>query len=157
MGKKRNRLEVIRDILQVIRNKNGKIKPTHILYKSNLSYQMMDEYLNELMGKEFIKQVKTQKGKTYVITEKGLNYLNKFSLIKDFFKFEMSFARKTLLVWSDLVVISPSLNKYFAIPPNLKFFIHTFQCSNCHILKTLKISLNFAICQVGLTNSFKRV
>ena len=54
MSKKRTRLEVTYDILQVIRNRNGKIKPTHILYKSNLSYQMMDEYLRELIQKSFI-------------------------------------------------------------------------------------------------------
>ncbi|HLD98553.1 MAG TPA: winged helix-turn-helix domain-containing protein, partial [Candidatus Nanoarchaeia archaeon] len=45
--KKRNKLEIIRDILNVIRSRNGKIKPTHILYKSNLSHQMMEEYLAE--------------------------------------------------------------------------------------------------------------
>jgi predicted transcriptional regulator len=49
MNKKRDRLQVIYDILKVIKEKNGRIKPTHILYKSNLSHQMMDEYLRELL------------------------------------------------------------------------------------------------------------
>jgi predicted transcriptional regulator len=84
MEKKRNRLEIIRDILVVIRDRSGRIKPTHILYKSNLSYQMMDDYLKELKEKEFIKEKKTKTGKTYEITEKGLNYLNKYGLIVEF-------------------------------------------------------------------------
>ncbi|MBI2629101.1 hypothetical protein HYW74_03390 [Candidatus Pacearchaeota archaeon] len=79
MSKKRNRLEVIRDILQVINSRNGRIKPTHILYKSNLSYQM-----SELIKKRFIIEHKTKEGKTYSVTEKGINYLNKYSLIADF-------------------------------------------------------------------------
>ena len=81
MGKKRNRLEVIKDILEVIRNKSGRIKPTHILYKSNLSYQMMEEYLSELIGKGFIEEKKKDKGKTYLITEKGINYLQQYRMI----------------------------------------------------------------------------
>ncbi len=84
MNKKRNRLEIIKDILEVIKSKNGKIKPTHILYKSNLSYQMMEEYLSELIEKGFIIESRTKTGKTYSITEKGFNYLNKYSLIADF-------------------------------------------------------------------------
>ncbi|MBS3091035.1 DUF4364 family protein [Candidatus Pacearchaeota archaeon] len=84
MNKKRNRLEVIRDILEVIRNKSGRIKPTHILYKSNLSYQMMEEYLSELITKGFIREKKQSKGKTYLITDKGLNYLNQYRMIADF-------------------------------------------------------------------------
>lgn len=84
MERKRNRLEIIRDILKVIRERNGKIKPTHILYKSNLSYQMMEDYLDELKKKNFIIEVKQKKGKTYVITEKGLNYLDKYNMIADF-------------------------------------------------------------------------
>lgn len=84
MSKKRNRLEVIKDILEVIRNKNGRIKPTHILYKSNLSYQMMGEYLTELIQKGFVQEKKTDKGKTYLITEKGLNYLNQYKTIAEF-------------------------------------------------------------------------
>jgi predicted transcriptional regulator len=84
MEKKRNRLEIIYDILRVIRDRNGKIKPTHILYKSNLSHQMMNEYLSELINKGFVVEISQKKGKTYGITEKGNNYLSQFSLISDF-------------------------------------------------------------------------
>lgn len=84
MNKKRTKLEVVRDILEVIRNKNGKIKPTHILYKSNLSYAMMNTYIGELIGKGFIVEQATKTGKTYSITDKGLTYLNKYMLIVDF-------------------------------------------------------------------------
>jgi predicted transcriptional regulator len=82
--KKRTKLEIIKDILNVIRQRNGKIKPTHILYKSNLSYQMMDEYLSELKEKGFVLELKHKTGKTYAITEKGINYLSKYQVISDF-------------------------------------------------------------------------
>lgn len=84
MEKKRNKLEIIRDILRVIKEKNGRIKPTHILYKSNLSHQMMKEYLEELMAKQFIKELELKKGKTYEITSKGMNYLEEYSTIVNF-------------------------------------------------------------------------
>jgi len=84
MNLKRDRLQVIHDILEAIRNKNGKIKPTHILYKANLSHQMLDEYLTELISKGFITEEKSKQGKTYSLTQKGFEYLNKYSLIIDF-------------------------------------------------------------------------
>lgn len=82
--RKRDRLQVIHDILRAIQLKDGKIKPTHILYKSNLSHQMMDEYLKELISKEFIIEKKTKQGKTYSLTQKGHEYLFKYKLIVDF-------------------------------------------------------------------------
>ena len=84
MGKKRNRLQVIYDILNVIREKSGRIKPTHILYKSNLSYQMMEDYLDELKLKQFIVKQKTKTGKTYIITDKGIKYIQEYSTINNF-------------------------------------------------------------------------
>ncbi len=84
MNKKRNKLEIIHDILENIRAKNGKIKPTHILYKSNLSYQMMEEYLKELIEKNFIVEIINKSGKTYSITNKGNQYLEKYRTIVDF-------------------------------------------------------------------------
>jgi predicted transcriptional regulator len=91
MNKKRTRLEVIKDILEVIKSRNGKIKPTHILYKSNLSYAMMESYLAELKEKGFIIELDAggRRGrngnfKSYKITDKGLEYLNKYSLVANF-------------------------------------------------------------------------
>jgi predicted transcriptional regulator len=84
MSKKRDRLQVIYDILKVIKEKNGKIKPTHILYKSNLSHQMMEEYLNELIEKDFILEEKEQNSKTYSIKPKGMEYLNQYKIITGF-------------------------------------------------------------------------
>ena len=84
MNKKLTKLEIIKDMLEVIRGKNGRIKPTHILYKSNLSYQMMDDYLAELKEKGFVVEGKMGKGKTYSLTEKGFQFLEKYSLIADF-------------------------------------------------------------------------
>ncbi len=81
--KKRDRLQVIYDILKAIEEKNGTIKPTHILYKSNLSHQMMEEYLAELIQKKFVEE-ENQTGKTYKLTRKGFEYINKYRLIEDF-------------------------------------------------------------------------
>lgn len=82
--KKRNRLEVIRDILIVIRDKNGKAKPTHILYKSNLSHIMMKDYIKDLLSKEFIKESHTKEGRRYSITEKGIKYLQEYKTVINF-------------------------------------------------------------------------
>jgi len=84
MSRKRNKLEIIKDILEVIKNRNGKIKPTHILYKSNLSHQMMEQYINELKIKEMIKEGKIGNGKTYFITDKGIQYLSQYRMISSF-------------------------------------------------------------------------
>lgn len=84
MNKKRTRIEVMHDILEVVKNRNGKIKPTHILYKSNLSYQMMDEYLKELIGKGFLIEQPLKKGRTYSLTPKGFQFLEKYGLIREF-------------------------------------------------------------------------
>ena len=84
MDKKRTRLEIIRDILLVVKNQNGKAKPTHILYKSNLSYSMMEEYLAELLSKQFVEEKRMGKGKNYLITSKGLKFLEEYNKIVDF-------------------------------------------------------------------------
>ena len=84
MNRKRERLEVIYDILKAIADKNGKIKPTHILYKSNLSHQMMSEYLRELIDGKFVVELDSASGKTYSLTEKGFAYLDKYKVIVDF-------------------------------------------------------------------------
>ena len=84
MSKRRSRVQIIFDILNAIKRKGGTIKPTHLLYKSNLSHNMMNEYLAELMGKELVGENILKKNKTYSLTDKGYNYLAEFSQVQKF-------------------------------------------------------------------------
>jgi predicted transcriptional regulator len=84
MPQKRSKLQVIHDILKAIQEKDGTIKPTHILYKSNLSHQMMDEYLTELKGKGFLNEHETKRSKTFSLTDKGHQYVERYKLIEEF-------------------------------------------------------------------------
>lgn len=90
MTSRRSRLELIFDILSAIQNKGGKIKPTHLMYKSNLSHKLLNNYLEELIEKElitiqeeFLKKRKTTT-KTVVITDKGLGFLAEFRRMREF-------------------------------------------------------------------------
>ena len=69
-----------------IQNKNGRMKPTHLMYKANLSYNQMNSYLEELLEKEFISKA-TEKSSTYILmTEKGFNFTQKIMEMKNFEK-----------------------------------------------------------------------
>jgi predicted transcriptional regulator len=84
MKEKRGRLEIIHDILLAIQKKNGRIKPTHLLYKSNLSYQRMNLYLEELIGKGLVEKDFDDSNKFYVLTERGYKFLAEFQRIREF-------------------------------------------------------------------------
>ena len=83
MAKKRERLQVIRDILKVTQN-NRKIKPTRLLYSSNLSPQMFKDYVDELLEKGFIRPTEEKGKKYFIITEKGNNFLEEYRVIEKF-------------------------------------------------------------------------
>ena len=82
--KKRERLQVIRDILDSIR-KTRNIKPTRLLYSSNLSPQMFKEYVNELIEKGFMKiDIDKKDKKTFLLTPKGFEFLQEYKVIENF-------------------------------------------------------------------------
>lgn len=85
MNRKRDRLEVIYDILKIIRSKNNSIRPTPLLRYSNLSSQSFSEYFKELLSKELVKELAGKDGKKCItLTDKGFNYLEKYNMIKGF-------------------------------------------------------------------------
>jgi predicted transcriptional regulator len=85
MSSKRDRLEIINDMLSIIRDKGDRIKPTQIMYKANLSHQMLNDYMAELITKEFIIEKKDKAGKrTYTLTDKGYNFLKDYQMIRNF-------------------------------------------------------------------------
>ena len=84
MARKRERLEVIRDILNSIRN-NREIKPTRLLYASNLSPQMFKDYVDELLEKDFVSLEITPKGKKFFkLNKRGNAFLEEYKLIENF-------------------------------------------------------------------------
>lgn len=86
MSKKRSKLDIISDMLTSISDKGGEIKPTHLMYKSNLAHNQMKSYLEELLEKEMIKKV-TRKNYDYIIiTDKGFSFLHKLREMKEFEK-----------------------------------------------------------------------
>jgi predicted transcriptional regulator len=84
-SRKRDRLEVIYDILNTIRDNHNSIRPTPLLRRSNLSTSSFTEYYAELLAKGFIKELADTKGRKYVtVTDKGFSYLEKYRLILGF-------------------------------------------------------------------------
>ncbi len=76
---KRERLEVIHDILTVI-NSAKQIRPTKLLHKSNLSPQMFKQYIQELTKKKFITKDETK----FSLTKKGKEFLTEYKTILNF-------------------------------------------------------------------------
>ena len=82
--KRRGKLEIIADILRSIKNKEGKIKPTHLLYKSNLSHAKLKEYVNILLEKGMIKEQLVEGKKMFFMKDQGYKFLLEFERIKEF-------------------------------------------------------------------------
>ena len=86
MARKRDRISIIEDMLTSIQNKGGEIKPTHLMYKSNLSYNQMNSYLEELLQKDLVKKIKKKNYDYIIITDKGFEFVNKIREMKEFEK-----------------------------------------------------------------------
>jgi predicted transcriptional regulator len=83
--RRRDRLGMIFDILDIIRQNHNSIKPTPLLRHSNLSSQSFSEYFNELQDKGFIKEITDENGRNFItLTDKGFKYLEKYKLISGF-------------------------------------------------------------------------
>lgn len=81
--KRRGKLEIIADILMSIQNK-GTIKPTHLLYKSNLSHAKLKEYTDILLKKGMIEEQLVKGKKMFFMKDQGRKFLLEFERIKEF-------------------------------------------------------------------------
>ena len=73
-------MEIYNDILSAIKLEltNGEARPTRVQSMSNLAYDKLVRYLNELEGKQMIAQSPLR------ITEKGHDFLQDYDRIRDF-------------------------------------------------------------------------
>lgn len=81
MARKRSRLEIYLDILEIV--KSGVNKPTNIMYKCNLSWIPMQDILASLTERELIEIVEKGKKRTYKITERGRELLTYLENVLD--------------------------------------------------------------------------
>lgn len=76
MSTRRSRSEICFDVLEKI--KEGVQKPTKIMYRTNISWTVLDDILDQLKEQGLIMEEKTGKRIIYEITEKGNNVLGSY-------------------------------------------------------------------------------
>jgi predicted transcriptional regulator len=74
--KRRDRLYILAEILNIA--KGGSLK-TQIMYRANLSFAQLNEYLNFLTKMEFLEIQNENRKDNYVTTSKGDRYLEKYT------------------------------------------------------------------------------
>jgi predicted transcriptional regulator len=70
--KRRDQLSIIANILEISR---GGILKTQIMYRANLSYKQLSEYLPLLLAKGLMVQTISEGKDTYAVTVKGAGFL----------------------------------------------------------------------------------
>ena len=73
----RTKIEIVCDILLFIKNEENGAKSTHILYKANLSPELLKKYLKMMIRDLLIRKIKNENKTRYKITKKGLDFLKK--------------------------------------------------------------------------------
>ncbi len=82
---KRSKLEIIKDILEIIKENNAGIRPTPLLRKSNLSSKRYNEYFKDLIEKGFVREIRGKRGERMIsLTERGFKFLDKYQVIVGF-------------------------------------------------------------------------
>ena len=76
-------MDIISDMLSIIRERGGSIKPTHLMYKANLSHKQMKSYLDELTKKALIQLGTPETDNKIKITKSGIDFNLKYLQMKD--------------------------------------------------------------------------
>jgi predicted transcriptional regulator len=88
---RRSKLEIYLDVLKAIGA--GSEKPTHIMYKANLSWVVLRGCLQNLKEQGLVVESSVDDGRTvYHLTNKGFELLNQFLSIRD----ELSFMTNSM-------------------------------------------------------------
>jgi len=77
---RRSQMEILIDILKAVAD--GKQKPTHIMYRANMSWMRLKAQLDFLTKQEMLVSMGADEGTTYKLTQKGKEVLEYFKKIE---------------------------------------------------------------------------
>ena len=77
---RRSQMEILVDILKAVAD--GKQKPTHIMYRANLSWTRLKNHLSFLMGQDLLEEGRNKEGSIYMITTKGKEALGYYGKLR---------------------------------------------------------------------------
>ncbi|MDG6994560.1 MAG: hypothetical protein JRN52_01445 [Nitrososphaerota archaeon] len=78
---RRSRLETCCEILSAIAA--GASKPTHVMYKANLSWGVMRVYMEILIQRELVDEVREENRIAYRLTNRGYELMNQYMQIRE--------------------------------------------------------------------------
>lgn len=73
--KNRSRVEILYDVVSAAKSP---AKKTHLMYRGNLSYVQLEQYLDFILRNGLLEGVASDEGKYYRITVKGVEFLRLF-------------------------------------------------------------------------------
>ncbi|MEO9362556.1 MAG: winged helix-turn-helix domain-containing protein [Nitrososphaera sp.] len=77
----RGRIQIMGDVLGLA---TSGIRKTHIMYRANLSYEQVHQYLSELIERGLLAQHATDEGVVYRTTERGREFIYFYAKLVDF-------------------------------------------------------------------------
>ena len=83
MTPKRGKPEIVFDILLSVQESHGKIKPTRLLYKSNLSHARLKLYLESLIKQQLLATDDNEERKLIILTPKGYSFIAEYRKMKE--------------------------------------------------------------------------
>ncbi len=81
----RKSMQIVVDLLKATEQSGQEgIKTTHLVSKANLPHSRLVKFIENLTGSGLINKIEFDGKNTFVITQKGRNYLESYSKFSDF-------------------------------------------------------------------------
>ncbi|MDH2900553.1 MAG: winged helix-turn-helix domain-containing protein [archaeon] len=80
---RRSKMEMYLDILRAIGS--GAEKPTHVMYKANLSWVVMRGFLENLKAQGLVEEALVEGRSSLHLSNRGFELLNQFLLVREYF------------------------------------------------------------------------
>jgi predicted transcriptional regulator len=83
-GKYRSKLRIYADILVTIDKEGGRARTTRLLYGANLPHDRLKDYLDQLLTRRLIQEIRDEDHSSYQLTQAGVQFIQEFKHMQKF-------------------------------------------------------------------------